>query len=134
MQPTKFIDHDEFDKLTKEMGNVIEAYRLTNIPFDPALWDDPKELVTVRILFLNVHEPVLYRDREKTGFIISPVHGELDFNTVRDMHTKKDARVFRLAIYGWNRRESDLDEVEFFFKEDDSKDIPPFKLGQIGSH
>ena len=129
--PTRFIEENEFAELMKIEGDTIPLYKLVAIPFAPPTPDEPdhtEDYPAIRVLFLNVSEPRLYRDRHKVVFVVLPGFADLDFEQARDAHPVKDnVWCYRLTPYTWDT-DSDLVLAAYLFPEDT---VPPFVLDDV---
>lgn len=120
--PTRFIEAEEFEELLAvEEGDTIPLYKLTAIPFHPPLPDDvephPEEddkRTAVRVMMLSVVEPRLYRDANKTIFIVYPSFNTLTYEDAQDMHPIKGAWCYRFTPFGWDGAEPLADATYLF--------------------
>ena len=121
--PHRIIEGDEFKKLVDQEGGLEEVTRFVISPYNydekmgEGIW--MTKLPGVYVLFLNVVDPVLYKDREsKTAMIIANKHMDYGYEDVQDLHPKRGADLYVVHPDGWDISDTDhdLDDADWFYK------------------
>jgi len=133
--PTRFIEEDEFRELMKIEGEVIPAFKLVAIPFNPPAPGKPepdyRDYKAIRVLLMNVAEPRLYRDPHGVIFVVLPSFDDLTFEQAQEAHPIKDGVwCYRFTPYSWDA-DSDIYDAAYLFPE---SELPAFDLDDVLTH
>jgi len=111
-------------------------FKLTAIPFKPPTPSSPAgeidydDYPAIRIMFMNVSEPRLYRDENNIVFVVLPAFADIDYEMVSDAHPIHDEWCYRLSPYDWDE-DSALVAAEYIFRDDILAD---FDISDVMTH
>lgn len=139
--PTRFIERDEFEALIRqETGDILMRYQLEGFPFLPPRPEE--QMITIdpkpdhlHLLFLNVSEPVLFRDKtDGELLIILSKYGTYEYDFYSQIHPLGTlAWYYSMAPHSFMLDEWDypLEDSEFHFAPDA---VPAYDHERIETH